>query len=84
MVNFNKTATISCGQEYIFWKAKRRFLPKMEAAPTVGAGLGAEDKEAAVNKLWTSGPKARPAESKTGRDEARPEAYIWVVQGRRP
>ena len=84
MGDFNKTATISCGPEYIFGKGQRRFLLKIEVDPTVGAGLGAEDKEAAVNKLWISGPKARPAESKTGRGEARLEAYIWVVQGRRP
>ena len=84
MGDLKETGTIPCGPEYKFWKGQRRTLPKMEVDSTVGAGLGAEDGEAAVNKLWTSGPEARPAESKTGRGEARLEAYIWVVQGRRP
>ena len=32
----------------------------------VGAVLGAEDRKPAVNKLWISGPEARPDESKSG------------------
>ena len=53
--------------EEFIGKERRRTLPKPETETTVGAGLGAEDREAVVHNLWISGPKARPDESKKGR-----------------
>ena len=59
-------------------------LRHLASKPTVGAVLGAEDREAAVHKLWISGPEARPAESESRLGGAEKQAWIWIVRTEGP
>ena len=45
----------------------------------VETDFGTEDPEAAVHKLWISGPKALSTESKCGRRTGENAGEIWVV-----